>query len=301
MGEQEDIELSPKDWKTESPEEVNDKLQDVNSETSDVNKETEISESEIPKSEIQMEVHHPHHVTHKKKWNEYLLEFFMLFLAVTLGFFAENMRENLTDRERETQYMESMIEDLKSDTSQMAAMIQAKQSRNMMIDSLAFFIGSPDYKSHLNDIYFFARSISPPMNFFPNERTIQQLKSSGGLRLIRNIKVSNSIMEYDQKMVMQLSDIGDEENLRLEYRKSVRNLFDGKVLMSMLGNSSRIERPMNNPPLFKVDAIGINDLIVDMQYVKKADQIQVVRYMELTKQAAELIQLIRKEYHLKDE
>ena len=28
-----------------------------------------------------MEVHkHPHHVTHKKKWPEYLLEFFMLFL-----------------------------------------------------------------------------------------------------------------------------------------------------------------------------------------------------------------------------
>ena len=38
-----------------------------------------------------MEVHkHPHHVTHKKKWAEYLLEFFMLFLAVFLGFLAEN-------------------------------------------------------------------------------------------------------------------------------------------------------------------------------------------------------------------
>src|SRR5947199_611234 len=42
-----------------------------------------------------MEVHkHPHHVTHKKKWGEYLLEFFMLFLAVFLGFLAENLRES---------------------------------------------------------------------------------------------------------------------------------------------------------------------------------------------------------------
>ena len=40
-----------------------------------------------------MEVHHPHHVTHKKKWGEYLLEFLMLFLAVFLGFLAENWRE----------------------------------------------------------------------------------------------------------------------------------------------------------------------------------------------------------------
>ena len=40
-----------------------------------------------------MEAHHPHHVTHKKKWPEYLLEFFMLFLAVFMGFLAENIRE----------------------------------------------------------------------------------------------------------------------------------------------------------------------------------------------------------------
>jgi hypothetical protein len=33
-----------------------------------------------------MEVHHPHHPTHKKKWSEYIIEFVMLFAAVTLGF-----------------------------------------------------------------------------------------------------------------------------------------------------------------------------------------------------------------------
>jgi hypothetical protein len=41
-----------------------------------------------------MEVHHPHHPTHKKKWSEYIIEFVMLFTAVTLGFFAENVREH---------------------------------------------------------------------------------------------------------------------------------------------------------------------------------------------------------------
>jgi hypothetical protein len=257
--------------------------------------------SDIQKSEIEnMEVHH-HPKVEKKNFREYFLEFVMLFLAVTLGFFAENVRENFTDREREKQYMESMIEDLKSDTSQMAVLIQAKQLRNRMIDSLVFFLGSPGYNAHSNDIYFFARSISPPLNFFPNERTIQQLKSSGGLRLIRNINVSNSIMEYDQKMMIQLSDIGDEQNLRLEYRKSVRNLFNGKVFMSMLNDNSLIEKPLNNPPLFKADETNINNLIVDVQYVKKADQIQVERYEELVKQAINLIQLIQKEYHLNNE
>jgi len=44
-----------------------------------------------------MEVHkHPHNVTHKKKWGEYFLEFLMLFLAVFLGFVAENMVSSRT-------------------------------------------------------------------------------------------------------------------------------------------------------------------------------------------------------------
>src|SRR5438045_883094 len=49
-----------------------------------------------------MEVHkHPHHVTHKKRWGEYFLEFLMIFLAVFLGFVAENIREKSSNREIE--------------------------------------------------------------------------------------------------------------------------------------------------------------------------------------------------------
>src|SRR5947207_11821372 len=56
-----------------------------------------------------MEVHkHPHHVTHKKKWGEYLLEFLMLFLAVFLGFLAENFREHQLEKEKGRQYIQSL-------------------------------------------------------------------------------------------------------------------------------------------------------------------------------------------------
>jgi hypothetical protein len=62
-----------------------------------------------------MEVHHSHHPTHKKKWSEYIIEFVMLFAAVTLGFFAENQREHYVEGLRETQFMESLMEDLAKD------------------------------------------------------------------------------------------------------------------------------------------------------------------------------------------
>jgi hypothetical protein len=53
------------------------------------------SEIEHPKSEINMEVHH-HPEVDKKGFKEYLLEGLMIFLAVTMGFFAENLRESIS-------------------------------------------------------------------------------------------------------------------------------------------------------------------------------------------------------------
>ena len=63
-----------------------------------------------------MEVHHPHHPTHKKKWSGYIIEFVMLFAAVTLGFFAENVREHKIMIERKEQNLFSILQDLKQDS-----------------------------------------------------------------------------------------------------------------------------------------------------------------------------------------
>ena len=63
-----------------------------------------------------MEVHkHPHHATHTKKWGEYLLEFIMLFLAVFLGFIAENIREHVVENDRVKEYAISLVQDLQNE------------------------------------------------------------------------------------------------------------------------------------------------------------------------------------------
>ena len=63
-----------------------------------------------------MEVDHTPHPTHKKKWSEYIIEFIMLFAAVTLGFFAENVRDYKTMIERKDQNLFSILQDLKQDS-----------------------------------------------------------------------------------------------------------------------------------------------------------------------------------------
>src|ERR1700753_3798685 len=67
-----------------------------------------------------MEVHHHPQLEHKPKpWKEYLLEGLMIFLAVTMGFFADSLREHITNNEKEKQVIASLVSDLKKDTAKL--------------------------------------------------------------------------------------------------------------------------------------------------------------------------------------
>ena len=59
-----------------------------------------------------MEVHHHPHVE-KKGFKEYILEGLMIFLAVSMGFIAENIREKIVDNEKEKEYIFSNTWDVK--------------------------------------------------------------------------------------------------------------------------------------------------------------------------------------------
>ena len=145
-----------------------------------------------------MEVHH--HAHSPKNWKEYILEFIMLFTAVTLGFLAENVRENLIESHREMQYMESLVSDLEIDYQTLKKSIPYKEKRVESIDSLfRFFKDNPNtVKVPVSIIKHFKRA-SWELLAFRNTTTISQLKNSGGLRLIQNKIVADSIDVYDSR------------------------------------------------------------------------------------------------------
>ena len=243
-----------------------------------------------------MEVHaHTH--TPRKKWTHYFWEFLMLFLAVFCGFLAEYQLEHKIEKDREKQFMKSMVDDLKSDTAMLISNIKQRQKRIIMMDSLVKLLDSPSINERGNEIYYFGRSISPPTNIFPNDGTIQQLKSSGSLRLIRSNTISNGIMSYDQKMRNVLFEMGDEVEIRAEYRILARKLFQTKVFHEMIA-TDKISIPKNNPALYSKNADLLNEFIGAVQYFKRVHQAQLIRSEELLIQAQKLIENINKEYHL---
>ena len=138
-----------------------------------------------------MEVHHPHHSTHKKSWKEHFTEFLMLFFAVTLGFFAENVREIYVESHRETEYMHTMVQDLKEDTARINKSIILSSEKALAMDSLIRNIYTKPYSdSSLRMMYYlFRKHMGSGTGVTFSQRTINQLIHSGNLRLIKKISI----------------------------------------------------------------------------------------------------------------
>ena len=146
-----------------------------------------------------MEIHanHLHHAPGEKIWH-YFFEFLMLFLAVFCGFIAENWREQLKEHQREKEFIRSIVEDLKSDTLQSDNILVQLRSTNTGIDSVLNALSSTEIIENSNNANRLWTKNLDIRAFISNDRTIQQLKNSGELRLIRNKAVSDRIMKYDQ-------------------------------------------------------------------------------------------------------
>ena len=245
-----------------------------------------------------MEVHkHPHHVTHKKKWGEYLLEFFMLFLAVFLGFIAENFREHQVEKEREKVYMQNVLEDLKADTA-----IYNNYSKNNkvlfeLIDTLIYLVKSPERKEHIGKLAYTARMILPKYKpLYITDRTYDQMKNSGALRLISSKQIANNISSYYYS-VIDLKKYNDAAfTWGSDYAIAMGKIFDGELLLKII--KEKKEQPASSTDLLTEDRVTLNELITSVQYLYGSFSLGEKISNERNIAAQKLIELIKKEYKL---
>ncbi len=91
-----------------------------------------------------MEVHHHSHSSlEKKNWKSYVWEFLMLFLAVFCGFLAEYYLEHRIEKEKGKQYVQSMIEDMKSDSAKIDKALSGIEKQKSGLDSLSLLFSEP--------------------------------------------------------------------------------------------------------------------------------------------------------------
>ena len=56
----------------------------------------------------------------------------MIFLAVTMGFIAENIREHFVNKEKENQYIKSFYEDLSNDERNLPVLIKSIRHQQLI-------------------------------------------------------------------------------------------------------------------------------------------------------------------------
>lgn len=255
-----------------------------------------------------MEVHHHRDINHKpKNWKGYFLEFLMIFLAVSMGFFAESYRERLLDKEKEKQSIESVIQCLATDTVQLENIINANIKVVAHLDSL-LLLKNADLSIAENKRKFLLHSIvgfSEDWYFRTNDAALQQLKSSGMLRLIRKQNIIDSIFTYDLKnraIVAQETDcyfIFKEDFL--DYKRAVDLSFfgDTMVLKYDLGYSS------STLVLKDIDGISISpdkekikSLFGNAATLAVPDKAYINLMQEQLSYGKRLIAFLKQEFHL---
>ena len=234
-----------------------------------------------------MEVHHPH--VEKKSFKEYLLEGLMIFIAVSMGFIAENIRENISDSAKEKEYMISLVNDLKNDIISIKTNLTIKRQGIEKADSVLSILLQKDFQNKTGEIYYFGRLLSIRSFYYPNDGTIQQLKNAGGFRYIKKRNVIDSLQRYISRTgnLLALQEL-EESNLN-DYRKTLNNLFDAQIFNQMYDTTKvglNIMRLNYNPPLISNNKLDINEFNMKVVYIKGVRFAEMGMFVVLSDMAA---------------
>ena len=258
-----------------------------------------------------MEVHHHPH-TERKKWTHYFWEFLMLFLAVFLGFLAENQREHLIEYKRAKVYAQGLLKDLQNDIAEINEAMPRESVTSSMIDSLVVFMDQPNIYDKSGKLYYY---MSRAHDFYGVEwsrATMNQLINSGNLRYFTNHELVNLISVYNTN----INTIKVQEDGILMHRSRATSyrdrIFKAKIFLKSIQefnqDSSRTKRGLlfldslhnadwpvisKEPELLNSYA---NALIATKSFRRR---LRTVYYPQAITEATEIIDLLKKEYHLK--
>lgn len=237
-----------------------------------------------------------------KTWKSYLFEFFMLFLAVFLGFFVENQRENYSERQQELQFMRSMIDDLKKDTVYFNTLALQKYRVTEIYDSIVDLFSLSQRTAHQQQrLYLLARIAPFEINYLQiNDRTFEQMKGSGNLRLIDSESISHQISEYYFNS-KEIRNNTEETVLRVERMIELHgSVFDATIFRDIVDMKNfSFQLPSAYPKLLTDDKRVVNEYLMSLHYVVSISSFNGKYLQRLKLGAKQLIISLRAEYKLK--
>jgi len=240
-----------------------------------------------------MEVHaHTH--TPRKRWTHYFWEFFMLFLAITLGFFMENQREHFVEKKRAKILAQSLYNDIKKDTAGLYEAMRFSHMKNDSIDAAIQMLHLPRNKWKDTVLYTNLNIASRVYPFELTQGTYEQIKFSGSLRYFPQMLV-NKLNAYDvqAKRVLKREDI-DIKVIIEQYFPVIHAFFNAEVATDI-----RLGLPITHELYFtRTDIAMLRELINIISTVKTIRTRSMYEYEVLLGMARALLSELKEKYHL---
>jgi len=255
-----------------------------------------------------LEIHHPHHHDHpqhkEKLWTHYALEFFMLFIAVSAGFFMENLREHFADQRRAKEYVRSFYEDLKTDTAKISALVNYDQQKIEGLSNLTNCYDSVSKNLKGTSCMFdLLKSSLSFRSFQMTDRTVRQLGNAGGFRLLEK-EDADSIMKYEsafnfiqdfQSTLIQ----GAQDNVRNTFNQVINFKADAQMMNPRPGQELLFfNKEVTEPWLFSSDKALLNKYFNELLLYYKVIIAHQKRLRDLRENEMRLIEFFKNKYHL---
>lgn len=125
-------------------------------------------------------------------YRTYFVELVVVFLGVVLAFAVDNYREDLNERRVAKEYLGAFRQDLAADLAMLQKMLDARrtQLQNARI-VLEYFEGKPNDPPRFFEAYW---PVLWSLNTTPNRNTMDEVLSSGNLRLIRDANIRQGLL-----------------------------------------------------------------------------------------------------------
>ncbi|HLX92698.1 MAG TPA: hypothetical protein VKR32_13500 [Puia sp.] len=238
-----------------------------------------------------MEVHHHPHVE-KKKFKEYFLEFLMIFLAVTMGFFAESLRESISDHSKAREYIQSFYDDLKTDTAKISKIVLFDDEKIKGLSDISnccdTVLKNPQSSTCLFGI---TKNTILNMPFQVTERTFQQLANTGSFRILpkqdadsitKYFDVFNTIRDFQSTGFQQAQD---------EVRIALMPLINAKASLQLINPILKGEF------LFSHDLAALNKFFNELIKYRAFVAAQRSMLEALKENQIRLLKFFDREYH----
>ena len=267
--------------------------------------EIEIIGSDIPKSEKEnMEVHHHPQLHHKPKpWKEYFLEFLMIFLAVTMGFFAESFREHIVNKEREKQYINAFYEDLQSDQKDLPVLINSINKQQVQPgEFLPILFSKPSITTPADSIYYFLRKFirQQGIKAFITDKTIEQIKNAGEMRLITNKQIADSLTNYYKEIIM--IDYLQQSLLAMKSKliDNIPLILKSAEYTTAINSNDEVIMPAHHVYLLNNDPLVLNRILIEVEDIRALSNTIKSEIELLLRENGEIEKLIRAKYKIEN-